>query len=150
MDERNRPPGVSGPNKPQHGAPFSLRLSPEERKALDSLADGQPLGSYIKDALFNREVRPRTRGTRPVRDREALARLLGLLGQSRISQNINQLAKAANTGSLPVNADVHQALLDSCAAIHAMRTLLLCALGLQPEAGRDKGDAPEDPKGGGR
>lgn len=127
MAERNQP-----------GPPFSLRLTPEERKALDALADGQPLGAYIKDAIFNREVRPRTRGQKPIRDRASLAKLLGLLGQSRISQNINQLAKAANTGSLPLNEEVHRALLESCDSIKAMRSLLMTALGLQADAGTGK------------
>ena len=134
---RKRPP-----SKNTYPAPFSLRLSEEERKALDELADGQPWGTYIKDAIFERQVRPRTRGAKPVKDRAELARLLGLLGASRISQNINQLARAANTGSLPVNRDVHDALLESCDAVRNMRTLLLTALGLQPDTGTDKGDGP--------
>jgi len=129
-----------------HGAPFSLRLTKEERKALDTLADGMPLGAYIKDALLRREVRPRTKGQKPVRDRKALAKLLGLLGASRLSQNVNQLAKAAHTGSLPVNEDVRKALLDSCAAIRSIRDLLLTALGLTPGGAKDKksGKEPED------
>lgn len=143
MPERERPPtgGTSQGNqgKSRHGAPFSLRLTKEERKALDELADGQPLGAYIKDALLSREVRPRTRGARPVKDRTALAKLLGLLGQSRLSQNINQLAKAANTGSLPLNEEVHRALLESCGAIHSMRDLLLTALGLTPGGAKEDG-----------
>ena len=129
-------------SKKTYAAPFSLRLSEDERKTLEELADGQPWGTYIKEALFDRQVRPRTRGARPVKDRAELARLLGLLGASRISQNINQLAKAANTGSLPVNADVHRALLESCDSVRNMRALLLTALGLQPEAGTEKGDGP--------
>lgn len=118
--------------KKTYPAPFSLRLSNEEREKLEELADGQPWSTYIKDAIFDREVRPRRRGAKPVKDHEALARLIGLLGQSRISQNINQLAKAANTGSLAVNADVHQALADSCQDIRSMRDLLMEALGLKP------------------
>ena len=134
---RKRPP-----SRKSYPAPFSLRLTEDERKALDALADGQPWGAYIKEAIFDRQVRPRTSGARPVKDRAELARLLGLLGASRISQNINQLAKAANTGSLPVNADVHRALLESCDSVRNMRALLLTALGLTPEAGPEKGDAP--------
>jgi len=139
MAERERPAAGDRPSKQRHGAPFSLRLTTEERKALDELADGQPLGAFIKDAIFEREVRPRTRGARPVKDRAALAKLLGLLGQSRLSQNVNQLAKAVNTGSLPVNEDVHKALLESCGAIHAMRDLLLSALGLTPGGRKEDG-----------
>ena len=134
---RKRPP-----SRKSYPAPFSLRLTEDERKALDELADGQPWGAYIKEAIFDRQVRPRTRGAKPVKDRAELARLLGLLGASRISQNISQLAKAANTGSLPVNADVHRALLESCDSVRNMRALLLTALGLTPEAGPEKGDAP--------
>lgn len=145
MAERSPPPPEKPRKKPEerkHGAPFSLRLTPEERKALDALADGMPLGAYIKDALLVREVRPRTRGRKPVKDREALAKLLGLLGQSRLSQNINQLAKAVHTGSLPVNADVHKALLDACAGIRAMRDALLTALGLLPSGDKGKDGGP--------
>jgi hypothetical protein len=145
MAERG-PPSPEKPQKKQeerkHGAPFSLRLTKEERQALDALADGMPLGAYIKDALINRDIRPRTRGRKPVKDREALAKLLGLLGQSRLSQNINQLAKAVHTGSLPVNADVHRALLEACAGIRAMRDALLSALGLQPSGDKGKDGAP--------
>ncbi|MBK6895816.1 MAG: hypothetical protein IPH06_04415 [Alphaproteobacteria bacterium] len=135
-----KPP--SGKNPGKHGAPFSLRLTQEERKALDALADGMPLGAWIKDALINRDIRPRTRGRKPVKDREALAKLLGLLGQSRLSQNINQLAKAVHTGSLPVNADVHKALLEACAGIRAMRDALLSALGLLPSGDKGKDGGP--------
>lgn len=135
-----KPP--SGKNPGKHSAPFSLRLTKEERKALDALADGQPLGAWIKDALINRDIRPRTRGAKPVKDREALAKLLGLLGQSRLSSNINQLAKAVHTGSLPVNAEVHKALLEACAGIRAIRDALLTALGLQPSSDKGKDGAP--------
>ena len=128
------------PNTSTYPAPFSLRLSEDERQELERLADGKPLGAYIKDAIFERRIRPRTRGQKPVRDHQALAKLMGLLGRSRISQNINQLAKAANTGSLPLNADVYEALMESCDAIQGMRTLLMTGLGLKTEANsEDKG-----------
>ncbi len=122
----------------RYPAPFSLRLTEDERQELERLADGQPWGSYIKDAIFERRVRPRTRGQKPVRDHQALARLMGLLGRSRISQNINQLAKAANTGSLPLNADVYQALMEACDAVSEMRTLLMTGLGLKAETNNDR------------
>ncbi len=58
-----------------------------------------------------------------------LAKLLGTLGKSRISQNINQLAKAANSGSLPVNQEVIEELNDACKAINCLRnTLMLLAI----------------------
>lgn len=77
MAEREHPPAGDKLHKRGYGAPFSLHLTPEERKTHDKLAGGQPIAAFIKDALFNREVGPRARGARPVRDKAALARLLG-------------------------------------------------------------------------
>ncbi|MEJ2681299.1 MAG: plasmid mobilization relaxosome protein MobC [Gammaproteobacteria bacterium] len=45
------------------------------------------------------------RKKRPIKDIKALSQVLAELGQSRIANNLNQLAKASNTGSLPVNRD---------------------------------------------
>lgn len=59
-----------------------------------------------------------------------LTKLLGVLGQSRISQNINQLAKAANSGSLPVNHEVIEELNDACRAIRFVRETLIKAIGI--------------------
>jgi hypothetical protein len=73
----------------------------------------------------------RARSRKPVEDERALGRLLGELGKARLANNLNQLAKAANTGSLPVTLDTENALRDACAAIQDMRGLLLRALGFQ-------------------
>lgn len=115
--------------------PFSLRLTFEERARLESEAGDMPLGTYIRSRLFDRPAtdrRPR-QIKRPVKDKQALASLLGELGKSRIANNLNQLAKAANSGSLPVDQDVQRAILESCDSIRAMRNLLLAALGLKPK-----------------
>ena len=76
--------------------PFSLRLTFEERAKLERDAAGMALGAYIRSRLLDPEtVAPRKRGKFPVKDHQALAQLLGLLGQSRLANNVNQLAKAA-------------------------------------------------------
>jgi hypothetical protein len=86
--------------------PFSLRLTFEERAKLERDAAGMALGAYIRSRLLDAEtVAPRKRGKFPVKDHQALAQLLGLLGQSRLANNVNQLARAANTGSLAVTPD---------------------------------------------
>ncbi|MCF8466224.1 MAG: hypothetical protein K9G33_02380, partial [Sneathiella sp.] len=74
----------------------------------------------------------KTRGKFPVKDHEALGRVLGALGSSRLSSNLNQLAKAANTGSLPVTPDTEAELREACAAVLVMREELLMALGHSP------------------
>jgi hypothetical protein len=114
--------------------PFSLRLSFEQRARLEREAGDMSLGGYIQSRLFdsdNPQVRRRSKN--PVKDHKALAQALGLLGQSRISSNLNQLARAANTGSLPVTPDTEAALLDALGEIHAIRRLLMEALNLEVE-----------------
>lgn len=115
--------------------PFSLRLTPEERAELEKQAAGMSLGAYIRLRLFD-DALPvrRTRGKAPVKDHEELGRVLGALGQSRIANNLNQLAKAVHTGALPVTEEVEAALHEACYDIRLMRQALLRGLGL-PEPG---------------
>ena len=79
--------------------PFSLRLTFEERAKIEADAAGMSLGGYIRSRLLDPDwIAPRRRGKFPVKDHRALAQLLAMLGQSRLANNVNQLAKAANTG----------------------------------------------------
>lgn len=113
--------------------PFSLRLTFEERAKLERDAAGLALSEYIRSRLFGDDVTPRrTRGKSPVKDHEALARVLAALGASRLPSNLNQLARAANTGSLPVTPDTVAALTEACETITTMRAELLQALGMKP------------------
>jgi hypothetical protein len=111
-------------------APFSLRLTFEERAQLERDAAGMSLGAYIRGRLFGKDVMPRmTRGKTPVKDHKALGRVLGALGGSRLSQNLNQLAKAVNIGSLPVTPETERDLREACAAVALLRAELMRALG---------------------
>ena len=117
--------------KPRALVPFSLRLTFEERARLEREALGMSLGAYIRLRLFGENVAPRkTRGRQPVKDHEALGRVLGALGGSRLSQNLNQLAKAVNTGSLPVTPETERDLREACAAVALIRAELMRALGV--------------------
>ena len=118
----------------EHGrkckSPFSLRLTPEERAALERAAAGMPLGVFIRAKLLSGDLTPRrTRGQTPVKDHAALARVLGALGQSRLSSNLNQLAKAAHLGALPVTPELERELGEACAQIRSLRDELMRALG---------------------
>jgi len=88
----------------------------------------------------------RTRGESADVDQKAIAKLLGALGQSRISNNINQLAKAANSGSLPVNHDVLNSLKEAVTAVYWMRDTLIKALRLKP-LGQSEEESDDDPQG---
>lgn len=114
-------------------APFSIRLSEDERARLAMEAAGAPLGAYIKaKALGAPPLRSRRTGY-VVEDRAALAKGLALLGRSRLANNLNQLAYAVNIGSLPVTPETEQELLAAVRDVRALRRLFLAALGMKPE-----------------
>jgi len=132
------PPTISDKNKAT-ATPFSLRLTFDERATLERAAGDWPLGKYIRFRLLNgeeapRKVRKRTR--KPLKDERALGQLLAELGKSRVANNLNQLARAANTGSLPVTPDTERALRKACAAVQEMRILLMQALGYPQSGGQ--------------
>ncbi|GAB5373966.1 MAG: hypothetical protein AcusKO_04280 [Acuticoccus sp.] len=117
-------------------APFSLRLSRDERARLEQAAGGEPLGAFIRAKLLDGDVAPRrTRGRTPVKDHIELAKVLAALGASRLSSNLNQIAKAAHIGALPLSEDVEQDLNDACVAVRDMRCRLLDALGVRNGGG---------------
>ncbi|PYC46283.1 hypothetical protein DI396_16235 [Litorivita pollutaquae] len=115
-------------------APFSLRLTFEERARLNRQAGGLPLGGYIKSVLFSEDAAHyRAKRKTPVQDEKLLAEVLACLGASRISNNLNQLAKAVNQGTLYVDEDVKSDIVTACNDVRAMRLLLMQALGMQVE-----------------
>lgn len=114
--------------------PFSLRLTAEERARLEQEAGDMPLGAYIRSLAFRDDIsRKRTRSKRPVKDHQTLAQVLAALGTSRIPNNLNQLAKAANSGSLPITPETEAMLKEACSATLWMRHALMQALGLKVE-----------------
>lgn len=127
---------VNEPLKPL--PPFSLRLTREERAQLEHDAAGMSVGAYIRFRLFDESFpNRRTRNKHPVKDHQELAKVLGELGRSRLANNLTQLAKAANSGSLEVSPDTERAIQNGCADIRWMRQVLISALGLGPEKAHD-------------
>jgi len=113
-------------------SPFSLRLSDEERAILLARTKGRPLGEYIRHQLFGDQVSPRKLHQRKAgADAQAIARLLASLGKSRLASNMNQIAKAANIGALPVGPDLTQELFSACRDIADMRRTLISSLGIK-------------------
>lgn len=94
-------------------------------------AGDMPLGAYIISRVLNAGAPPpRQRRGLGSEDRELIGRALGQLGQSRLANNFNQLAKLANSGALPVTPDTEAALQQGVAEIAEMRRILIAALGL--------------------
>lgn len=123
--------------KRRRGSPiFPIRFSAEERARLSKEAGETPLATYIKLRLFNNlppleTFRPSRPGGRPATDTQLIAKLLAALGDARLANNLNQLARAANMGTLETGPDMERELLAACAEIHAMRRDLIAALGLK-------------------
>lgn len=117
----------------EYTVPFSMRLTRAQRRKLD--ADSAPLtaGEYVRSRLFDNPTPLKRTSRRPVQDEQALVRVLGALGRSRLSSNLNQLAKAVHSGSLPVTPETEQAILEACSAVQNMSAELVKALGLPPE-----------------
>lgn len=121
-------------------APFSLRLTKNERARLEQDAGETPLATYIKFRLFNglpdlATYRVRRPSGRSATDTQLIAKLLAALGEARLANNLNQLAKAANMGTLDVSKDTEKELLAACAEVRAIRADLVAALGLKGSSG---------------
>ena len=115
-------------------SPFSIRLSAAERTILERDAGETPLATYIKFRIFNQQpdFRQSSRSGHPG-DIQLIARLLAALGEARLANNLNQLAKAANMGTLDVTPETEDALVVACEEVRAMRRDLMVALGLKPK-----------------
>jgi hypothetical protein len=117
---------AAGKVKAKREAPFSLRPSFAEKAALRDLAGDMPLGAFIK-AVLKGAIQNKKK-IAPSADPQALGRALGALGKSRLSQNVNHLAKAVNMGALPVTPETEAELRQACADIAIMRKELMRAL----------------------
>jgi hypothetical protein len=113
---------ASGSDKRQRGHTLTVRLSRDERDTLDALSSrsGLAAGAFMRAAAFG-DAGPRAQ-RRPPADHKALRQLLGECG--RIGNNLNQIAKALNTGG---NADIPE-LRTALAAYGDIREAILTAL----------------------
>jgi len=98
----------SGSEKRVRTKHLTIRLTQDERAAIDDAADraGLTTGSYARQTVMCAPVPRQVR--RPPVERRELVRLLGELG--KIGGNLNQLARAANTGVLVYGGEIDAAL----------------------------------------
>ena len=113
--------------------PFSIRLTAEERAQLAHDAGRLSIAAHVKAVLFKDAPRKQARGLHPVKDHQALGEVLAKLGASRISSNLNQLAYAANTGTLTFDLAATQQLNEAYQHVREIRELLINSLGLREE-----------------
>lgn len=111
-------------------APFSIRLSAEERAYLEGKAGSRPLGAYIRAKLLGDAQKRRKATRKPSVDRVALAQVLGLLGKSEQVSCLFLLLAAAEAEQVALTGKDRAALHDAFADMRNMRALLIKALGL--------------------
>lgn len=113
-------------------APFSLRLSEDERQWLETQAGSMPLASYVKSVVFaDKAPTYRKRRKPPVAEQRLLAEILARLGQSRTANNLNQIAKHLNQGTLVLDDALEKDLCEAIAEVAWMRATLIEALGIK-------------------
>lgn len=115
-------------------APFSIRLTNEERAYLDGQAGNQALGAYIRKVVLGQHVRKRRVIQKPQLTNVTAAKALAGLGQSRLAANVNQIAKSANIGVIDVSPALVEELQDACQHIREMRDELISALHVKLES----------------
>lgn len=115
---------------------LTLRVTEDELAQLKKSSIGISLSAYIRKCVFGKNTAPRkVRSRVPVKDQEILAQVLGLLGQTRIANNLNQIAYEANCGSLLMDQETEDEIKLACAHIAFIRVKLIEALGIK---NRDK------------
>lgn len=118
----------------KRAAPFSIRLTAEERAALEAAAGGKALGAYVRSRILdNVPAKHQPAPRRPDEDHKALGRVLARLGQSELASSLEGLAKAAEMGALSLSPDVVAQLTVACNEVKAMRLDLMQALGLRQQ-----------------
>jgi len=106
-------------------APFSVRLTSDERAYLEQQAGTQHLGAFIREQLLDKAAKKRRVLRKPKMDDKNLAMVLSLFGDQRIASNLNQLARHANMGTLDFDDEVLEQIQEACSAMIAVRNYLL-------------------------
>jgi hypothetical protein len=108
----------------------TLRLSVDDHERLKEMADGMALTTFIRAKVLNEQLpRRKRRSSASAGDKQAIAQILGLLGQSRIANNLNQLAYHANVGSLAMDELTRAQIEEANDHVIFLRQILLKALG---------------------
>ena len=81
--------------KAKETKPFPIRFTMDERAYLEQKAGRRPLGAYCREILLGNYAEKRRNSRKPCISDEQYSSLLAALGESRLSSNLNQLAKQA-------------------------------------------------------
>jgi hypothetical protein len=127
---------ASGSEKRQRTKRRSVRFTADEFNEIAAKADTSGLGfaAFLRAAALDGHAGPRAQ-RRPPADHKALRQILGHVG--RIGNNVNQIARALNSGEQASLPDLQEAL----RAYLDIRNAILAALGKTPTPGGGKDPA---------
>ena len=128
------PPEADKPSR-KYPSPITFRVSEDERQQLSVLAGSLSVSAYIRRCVFPSDAPIKIRHAQPlIKDQQAISRVLGLLGETRIANNLNQIAHHANMGTLDVDDHVIDQIEEAYEHVRSMRAALIKALGLIEDA----------------
>jgi hypothetical protein len=121
----------------KQASPYSIRFSPEERTLFDAMAKEMKLSGaeFIRLRLFTNTLQEKfaIRTQNKAHPNKELVQIISLLGQSRIANNLNQIAKAINTGTLVLSPEVTAQIHEAYQTILWMRRKLIKGTGLKAD-----------------
>lgn len=128
-------PAPNGKNRRKRMAPLSIRLSPDERARLETMAGKQPIGAFVKSRLFaaNDNIPPQPNSRPIVNERVGFAKILGMLAQMDVFLTLKELLKAVGNGHIQLRPETESALNAACLDLAEIRRLLIKALGIKAE-----------------
>ena len=118
---------------------ISVRVTEEEKAALQAMAGTMALAHFIRKRLFedNAEKRPkhhRKKKYPPSLEAKDLAQLLGMFGQSELATAVLALSLAATQGNLDVTDEVEEKIECACDDIETIKKSLILALSIKPQS----------------
>jgi len=123
---------ASSNSKPKRPAPLSIRLSDEERAILLHRAGSMPVSTYVKSVALGADVPSyRMRRRTPSNDDKLLAQILMRMGSTRVANNLNQIAKHLNQGTLILDEELEVDIGQAVADVAWIRMTLARALGVE-------------------
>ena len=127
------------PKKKPKTVPISIRVTEEEKAALQTMAGTMALASFIRkralgDAAVDRPKRHQVKPYNPSLNAKELAQLLGMFGQSELATAILSLSLAATQGNLEVTEEIEEKIECACDYIQTIKQALILALGVKPKS----------------
>ncbi len=114
--------------------PTSMRFTQNERTLIDEMTQqlGISLTELVRLRLFSKDFEKSVEMlTMKKAQRQELAQILAALGQSRIANNLNQIAYACNMGTLIISPDIIAQLNEAYDTIMWIRKTLILHLGVK-------------------